>query len=234
MNLQDLKNKFEGNQLEWRVQQAGVKNNKPWALIICYVDARAVMDRLDEVCGPNNWKDSYEHLPNGVKCTISIKIGDEWVPKEDGSPETDIESFKGGFSKALVRCAVKWGVGRYLYDLPTTFANFVDKRGPNTTAAKIEGKFYHWLAPNVQSHKLQSKDKKDNKPNVDFAAITKAFSEFNITKEDLETNLGKKLEDCLLSDRQQLAEELKELRRIKKEQESKEFDVPYFDESEGM
>lgn len=75
------------------------------------------MDRLDEVCEPQNWKDSYRDDHGTTMCTLSIKIGDEWVSKEDGSGDTDVEAEKGAVSKALVRAAVKWGIGRYLYDV---------------------------------------------------------------------------------------------------------------------
>lgn len=145
---EELKAKFDRKDLEWRVGQAGVKNGKPWAVILAYVDARAIMDRLDEVVGPENWTDSYDVLPGGMMCTLAIKTPENgWVHKTDGSPETAVESFKGGFSKALVRTAVKWGIGRYLYDIPTQFADFVEKKGKNSVRAKIDNNIYWWNPP---------------------------------------------------------------------------------------
>lgn len=149
-----LKEPFLDKDLEWRVQQGGVKNNKPWAMILCYVDARAVMDRLDEVLGGENWQDEYNHKENGVECKLHFRVGGEWLFKTDGSPETAVEAFKGGYSKALVRCAVKLGVGRYLYGLGTTFANF----GPRVKESKAykgsDGKYYYWLPPKLGHRKL--------------------------------------------------------------------------------
>jgi hypothetical protein len=40
-----------------------------------------------------------------------------WVRKSDGAGETQVEGEKGAISDALKRAAVKWGIGRYLYDL---------------------------------------------------------------------------------------------------------------------
>ena len=50
-------------------------------------------------------------------CAISIRINNEWVTKWDGAQETAVEPIKGGFSDAMKRAAVQWGIGRYLYYL---------------------------------------------------------------------------------------------------------------------
>lgn len=154
MNLNKLKDKFKAEELEWRVQQAGTSNDKIWAKVLAYVDARAVMNRLDSVVGPENWKDEYSHEEKGVMCCISIKINDEWVPKWDGSPETDIESFKGGISKAFVRSAVKWGIGRYLYNLPASFADVTPDKKDRSFANYVKAKkdthaTFRWNPPAV-------------------------------------------------------------------------------------
>jgi hypothetical protein len=89
-------------------------------MALAYIDARAVMDRLDSVCGPENWTDAYTETPKGrLICTLSINIGGQWVSKSDGAGDTDVEGDKGAISDALKRAAVKWGIGRYLYDMPT-------------------------------------------------------------------------------------------------------------------
>lgn len=213
---EDLKKEFPAKDLEWRVQKSGEKNGKPWAMILCYVDARAVMDRLDEVCGPNNWKDHYEHLPNGVKCTLSVKSDGEWIPKEDGSPETDIESFKGGISKALVRTAVKWGIGRYLYDMPVKFADFTDKKTADTVSAKIDGKFYNWIPPNkvaavskpTPAVKKAEPVKKpvSKKSKFDPAKVVAAFKALGVDKSELEDWYQCDIEKLTEADRQDLSE----------------------------
>ena len=57
--------------------------------VLAYVTNRAIMKRLDTVCGKGNWKrNEYKDLPNnaGVQCGISIKIDGEWVTKWDAAP----------------------------------------------------------------------------------------------------------------------------------------------------
>tara|TARA_Y100000310_G_scaffold233219_1_gene236087 strand:+ start:8888 stop:9607 length:720 start_codon:yes stop_codon:yes gene_type:complete len=129
MKLKDLLTPFAAEDIEWRIQSSGVSNGRTWALVLAYITSRAIQDRLDEVCGPENWSIRFEDWQNGkgAKCTISIKTGDEWVPKEDGAENTDIEPIKGGFSGAVKRAGVHWGIGRYLYNLTSNFANIHEK-----------------------------------------------------------------------------------------------------------
>jgi hypothetical protein len=75
------------------------------------------MDRLDAVLGAENWQDRYEFHGVRTICYLSIRIEDEWITKGDGAGDSDVEAEKGAISDALKRAAVKWGIGRYLYDL---------------------------------------------------------------------------------------------------------------------
>jgi len=115
MNLPDLHKPFPAAEIEWRV--GSTNGDKTSGLALAYLTARHVMDRLDAVCGSENWQDRYEfHGPRTV-CYLSLRIGTEWVTKADGAGDSDVEAEKGAISDALKRAAVKWGIGRYLYDL---------------------------------------------------------------------------------------------------------------------
>jgi Rad52/22 family double-strand break repair protein len=109
---------FEDNEVKFRPGVvAGAR-----ALALPYVDARVIMDRLDEVLGGANWQDEYECLPEGsVVCRLRLRLGEEWITKMDvgGQSEQPDEGDrrKAAFSDALKRAAVKFGVGRYLYRL---------------------------------------------------------------------------------------------------------------------
>ncbi|MFQ3651080.1 MAG: Rad52/Rad22 family DNA repair protein [Gemmataceae bacterium] len=109
---------FDPKEIHWKPQ--AVQGNR--ALVVPFIDARLVQDRLDEVVGVTGWQDHYEPLPDGsVVCRLQIRVGDEWVTKEDvgGPSEQPDESDrrKAAFSDALKRAAVKFGIGRYLYRL---------------------------------------------------------------------------------------------------------------------
>lgn len=111
---------FEEDDLEWRCGAATADKSKCLALV--YVTNRAIMNRLDEVVGAENWQTAFRrHGDKGVVCTLSIKISDEWIHKEDGAEDSDIESVKGGISDSMKRAAVQWGIGRYLYNAEATW-----------------------------------------------------------------------------------------------------------------
>lgn len=121
-----LSNPFPPDKISWRVGQV-TKNDKYKASALCYIDSRDVMRRLDEAVTPACWQDTYNETAKGrLICTISIKIGDEWVSKSDGAGDTAVESEKGAISDSFKRAAVKWGVGRYLYDVPMQWVKIND------------------------------------------------------------------------------------------------------------
>ena len=75
---------FDETEVKFKPQ--AVKGNR--ALALAYVDVRAIMDRLDNVLGVENWQDHYQLLPdNSVMCRLRLRIGDRWITKTDvGGP----------------------------------------------------------------------------------------------------------------------------------------------------
>jgi hypothetical protein len=110
-----------------KFKPAVVQGNR--ALALAYVDARVIQDRLDEVLGVEGWQDDYECLEDGsVVCRLRLRLGDEWITKVDvGSPSEQPDEGdrrKAAFSDALKRAAVKFGIGRYLYRLPSQWVDY--------------------------------------------------------------------------------------------------------------
>ena len=119
-----LSDPFEASDVEWRVQQSGMKaNNEAWAMLIPYITSRAVQQRLDDVFGVAGWKNEFKATEDGkgYLCGISFLNNGEWITKWDGAEFTNIESLKGALSGATKRSAVQMGIGRYLYHLETVF-----------------------------------------------------------------------------------------------------------------
>jgi hypothetical protein len=115
-----LKAPFQPSQISWRIGSTTADKKRGMAL--AYIDARDVMDRLDEVCGPDGWQCTYPHANGKTVCAIGIRVcregeGFEWVWKSDGAGDSDIEAEKGALSDAFKRSAVRWGIGRYLYHM---------------------------------------------------------------------------------------------------------------------
>ncbi len=150
-DLARLRDPFAPADIEWRVQTAGEKNGKPWARVLAYVTNRAIMERFDEVVGPENWQNVYKEGPaGGVVCGLSVRVqradgSADWVTKWDGAENTDVEPVKGGLSNAMKRAAVQWGIGRYLYDLEEGWA-VVTENGRFSAKTK-DGKWFKWEPP---------------------------------------------------------------------------------------
>jgi hypothetical protein len=89
-----------------------------------YITARMLMNRLDDVAGPTGWYPEYKINQHGLTCRLHIRVpGDEgewvWIAKEDGGGFAGMQSGeddqKSGYSDALKRAGVAWGIARYLY-----------------------------------------------------------------------------------------------------------------------
>ena len=156
--LNDLRIPFPEEDIEWRVQQQGLSKGLPWALVLAYVTNRAIMDRLDEIVGPENWTNDFTQSPNGgVLCTLGVRVDDSWVFKTDGADNTEVERVKGGLSNAMKSAGVQWGIGRYLYKLPTTFAEFTASGRFKT---RIDGDPYRWSPPKLTEEFLPPSEDK--------------------------------------------------------------------------
>ena len=112
----ELAEPFLTESISWRVGSTNREKTKGMAL--AYMDARDVMERLDGVMGVANWQDRYTNAGNGKTCCeIGLYLDGQWIWKSDGAGDTGMEGDKGAFSDAFKRAAVRWGIGRYLYDL---------------------------------------------------------------------------------------------------------------------
>lgn len=86
---------------------------------LSYITARTVANRLDEVLGPENWRQEFTETRDGMRCRLWYRLVDEWSWKEDGggfagmAAEDDNE--KSAYSDSFKRAAAMLGVGRYLY-----------------------------------------------------------------------------------------------------------------------
>lgn len=120
-----LSEPFEANEVKWK--PAMVKNNR--CLAMGYIDARVVQDRLDDVLGIAGWQTEYHQVgPDNFECRLSIRIDGQWVTKADvGSTSEQPDAgdrLKAAYSDALKRAAVAFGIGRYLYRLPSQWVDF--------------------------------------------------------------------------------------------------------------
>jgi len=163
--LSHLAEPFPPEDVEWRVSRSGISHGNTYCHALAYITARAIQQRLDDVCGAENWKNEpltvIEVRPGKVamQVGISIRAEGEWVTKWDVSEPTNIEPAKGGFSGAMKRAGAQWGIGRYLYHLPETRVETSDKSsGTGWNWARLPEKHggdpYFWKTPQLPSWAL--------------------------------------------------------------------------------
>ena len=194
--FEQLKAPFPAHAVHWRVGATNAKKLgvKPWeatkGIALAYIDARDVMERLDEVVGAGNWQCRYP-LASGslLICEIGIRmppsyverndgaieratpLHEDWIWKANGAGETDIEADKGRCSDAFKRAGVLLGIGRYLYNLPNAWHDLKN------------GKFVQ--EPRLPNWALPEGDKAERAPTKKAAAVKntlatdKQFAEIN-------------------------------------------------------
>jgi len=141
---------FPPEAVSWRVgpsnkkkrqRETGDNNAKATkGQVLAYLDARDVMDRFDAACGPDGWQNRYTHAEKKTVCEIGVRTeAGEWVWKADGAGDSDMEAEKGALSDAFKRAAVRWGVGRYLYHLPTPWIDLDEREQiPDAERRRLE------------------------------------------------------------------------------------------------
>jgi hypothetical protein len=93
-----------------------------------YIDARSVMRRLDAVVGPGGWSFDFDVLsPDGkmVRGKLTV-LGVTKCDAGEGGSEDEV--LKSAVSDALKRAAVHFGIGRYLYYLPSVWAPYDQRK----------------------------------------------------------------------------------------------------------
>lgn len=162
---------FKPSQIKWRVgstYDATENNDNPHlgVMPLAYIDARCVMDRLDNVVGPDNWMTEFTETAKGrVLCKLSIKYNGEWITKTDGAGESKTEGEKGAISDALKRAAVQFGINRSMYDFDSSWVKVPVKNREDTLVKTKYGKAS--LTPKGQEYfKNNCKVPKDYEENI--------------------------------------------------------------------
>lgn len=178
MDFKALAAPFPIEEIQWRVGSTYDKGDKIMGMALAYYDARALYDRLDTVCKPENWQIRYPHA-NGKTCAeIGIKIKDEWIWKSNGAGDTDFEASKGAFSDAAKRAGVPWGIGRYLYEMKNTWVECEQKGKTKiikeSEYAKLNAAYRNFLETGAMPSSVGGYQKSGNKL-VD-KAVTEALT----------------------------------------------------------
>jgi len=86
-DLYKLSEPFPQEDVEWRALSSRIHphTKQPEIILAAYITNRAVMNRLDSVCGLGGWQNQFADTGNGFMCGISINVDGEWITKWDGA-----------------------------------------------------------------------------------------------------------------------------------------------------
>lgn len=105
-----MRRPFTSAAVKFKVQATWPKDDPHSGLIVSYIDARLVVERLN-LLAPHLWHDAYRAVGQGqMWCDLTV----------DGITRSDVGEGqgKGLVSDALKRAAVKFGIGVSLYAVP--------------------------------------------------------------------------------------------------------------------
>lgn len=159
--LSELTRPFPPEDIKWRVQTYNPKSGK--ALLVPYLDARHIQERLDEVV-PGEWELRFRRetlegpayiAGHVVYASMSIcgvtreDVGSAFIANKKDSNSNDEEGFdklnenkldpKTATSDSIKRVAAQFGIGRYLWNMDKpVFIDAKDDKGKNK---------YQWSPP---------------------------------------------------------------------------------------
>jgi hypothetical protein len=136
--LDELRKPFHPSHVTWK--PGAVKGER--ALALAYADLRAYMNRLDEVCG-SDWAVAYEPWgEDRIICRLTI-LGVTRSSTGETTNESERSEIGGTVAEAQAfkRACATFGLGRYLYNLPTGWADYdpASKRFTEKAKAKLMG-----------------------------------------------------------------------------------------------
>ncbi len=148
-DLKKLSDPIPINQVDFRV---GLISASGWMTTLAYKNARVDMDRLDSICGPENWQRDHKEIKGNLFCGVAIKINNRWAWKWDAGSESNMEKEKGEASDSFKRACVNWGLGRDLYSYPliliqlkpNEFKKYKNTKGKEVGQATYDLRLKEW------------------------------------------------------------------------------------------
>lgn len=133
--LDELSKPFHPSRITWRPGALTGKKDK--ALALAYADLRAYQNRLDEVCGME-WSVSYTPWGDRIICHLTIN---GITRSSTGEPDSDSERSEiagtTAEAQAFKRACAMFGLGRYLYNLPSLWVEYDVPNQRFTEKAKV-------------------------------------------------------------------------------------------------
>lgn len=133
--LTELSKPFHPSRITWKPGALTGKKDK--ALALAYADLRAYQNRLDEVCGLD-WSATYTPWGDRIICHVTINgITRSSTGEPDSASERNENSGSVAEAMAFKRACAMFGLGRYLYNMPSLWVEYDAPNQRFTDKAKI-------------------------------------------------------------------------------------------------
>lgn len=179
--LNELKKPFHPAHVTWK--PGAVTKDQTKACAMAYADLRAYQKRLDEVAGMD-WSVTY--TPWGeTKVVCHLTINGVTRSSTGGSDSQSERSEIGGTAaeaQAFKRAAAMFGLGRYLYDLPSAWVEYDagTKQFSEKAKAKLEGIIVNHYRRTLNEQGEGPKQEQEQMPDTDLAELRTEFNTLGI------------------------------------------------------
>lgn len=137
----ELSKPFHVRHVTWK--PGATTKDKQKCLAMPYADLRAYQSRLDEVCGMN-WGCTFQPWDGRIICQLTIA-----GVTRSSTGESDSGDANAGTSaeaQAFKRACVAFGLGRYLYELPSPWVAYdgEKRRIPDAAEEELRARYRTW------------------------------------------------------------------------------------------
>src|SRR5678815_587437 len=155
--LEELLRPFEPGMVEWK--PGASKGDKCMAL--AFADLRVYYERLDEVVGMD-WSSRFvPWTGKGIICELTI-AGVTRSSTGEADAQDEKNNMSGSVSEAMAfkRACAAFGLGRYLYSLPSVWVDFdaTSKRISKSGLAELENRYAAWYTKKMSATVKRSVD----------------------------------------------------------------------------
>ena len=135
--LTELRQPFHPSHVTWKPGSVNKEQTK--ALALAYADLRAYQNRLDEVLGMD-WSVTYTPWGDRIVCHLTIAgVTRSSTGEADSQSERSEIAGTSAEAQAFKRACAMFGLGRYLYQLPTVWVEYDGKGFSDRGKARLEG-----------------------------------------------------------------------------------------------
>lgn len=230
--LAELRKPFHPAHVTWKPET--VRKDQTAALALAYADLRAYQNRLDEVAGLD-WSVTYTPWGERIVCHLTIN---GVTRSSSGEPDSQAERSEiagtAAEAQAFKRACAMFGLGRYLYNLPSVWVEYDQntKQFTDKAKAKLESiivqHYRRWLNESQGQNDAQPTGQMQAtaEPNPELETLRTQFAQLGeelygvqweqVARHNIERITGGESSDSGALDMEQMQKLLEGMRKLQK------------------